>query len=245
MNMKQLTLATAASLALSFTASANSTMIDKDAYATSKPKAKHQCCNDGYNGNWAQGWYIGAGLNGDSGMTDQSVFGQASWESVSLASSQTDFEKSENNIGFDVYVGRRVSKHFAFEMGYTAVGNQHFKAFNNVSDSVDKAEVKQWNVHGTGLIHMPIGDYFNVFAKGGVAYYQNQTDFDANILVSSGIQDKAQLNSFALTYGAGIEVTWDQFGVRGDYTVVAPSHNNQDNFYISDIVGASIFYRFM
>lgn len=234
MNFKHIALATAASLTLCVTAFAGG---DQE-----MPTYKHK---NGYNSNWATGWYIGAGANGDSGMTDDSVFGQESWQGWGLAVNEQDFNKSENDMGFDVYVGRKVSNYFAFEMGYTAVGNQHFKAFNNDTATTDKVEVKQWNVHGTGLIHMPIGEYFNVFGKGGVAYYQNQTDTKSEFLQANGIDGHAKLNTFALTYGAGIEVTWDQFGVRGDYTVIAPSHNNQDNFYISDLIGVSLFYRFM
>lgn len=254
MKMKQFALATAATLALCTTAFANDgKMIDKDEYANAKPHHKHhdKCCNDGYNPNWAEGWYIGAGLNGDSGMTDQSSFGQV-WEGGALAITTVNLEKNENNIGWDVYVGRKVSKHFAFELGYTGNGNQHFKGdvFSASAGALvpAKSEVKQWNVHGVGLLHMPIGHYFNVFAKGGIAYYQNETTLtavDPTDAIAAGSLETSKLNTFALTYGAGIELTWDQFGVRGEYTVVAPSFNNQENFYISDLVGASIYYRFM
>jgi hypothetical protein len=239
MNMKQLTLATAASFALCATAFAGGN--------EHTPAYTHS----GYDSNWANGWYLGAGANGDAGMTDESVFGQSSWEGWPLGGFETDFQKSENNVGFDVYVGRKVSKHFAFEMGYTWLGNQNFKAYNETTKTKDTIEVQQWNVHGVGLIHLPIGEYFNVFAKGGVAYYQNQTDMDSKQLADGGIipaagtSGHAALNTFALTYGAGIEVGYDQFGLRGEYTVIAPSQNNQDNFYISDIIGVSIFYRFM
>ena len=233
MNMKQLTLATAATLALCATAFAGGN--------EHTPAYTHS----GYDSNWANGWYLGAGANGDAGMTDQSVFGQMSWEGFNIGVLETDFEKSENNVGFDVYVGRRVSKHFAFEMGYTWMGNQNFKAHNVDTLTKDTIEVQQWNVHGVGLVHLPIGEYFNVFAKGGVAYYQNQTDIKSDELTTAGVNGHAVLNTFALTYGAGIEVGYDQFGLRADYTVVAPSHNNQDNFYISDIIGVSLFYRFM
>ncbi|MFI4955829.1 MAG: outer membrane beta-barrel protein [Gammaproteobacteria bacterium] len=233
MNLKQLSLATAASLALCATAFAGG-----DQHA---PAYTHS----GYDSNWANGWYLGAGANGDAGMSDESVFGQSSWEGWPLGGVETDFEKSENNVGFDVYVGRKVSKHFAFEMGYTWVGNQNFKGHNSSTSTKDTIEVQQWNVHGVGLIHLPIGDYFNVFAKGGVAYYQNQTDIDAELLNNEGVSGNEVLNTFALTYGAGIELTYDQFGVRGEYTVIAPNHNNQNNFYISDIIGVNLFYRFM
>ncbi len=232
MNMKQVTLATAASLALCVTAYAG---------GHNAPAYSHS----GYNSDWATGWYLGAGVNGDAAMTAQTSFGQ-SWEGTTGAT-EIDLEKSENNIGWSVYLGRKVSHHFAFELGYDWIGNQHFKATTGTEanhGNTDKAEVKQWNVHGVGLIHFPIGEYFNVFGKGGVAYYQNHTDFDTYYNTAAGTSN-AKLDTFALTYGAGVELTVDQFGIRGEYTVIEPNFNNQTTFYISDVVGASIFYRFM
>jgi hypothetical protein len=237
MNIRQLTLSSAATLALCLTASAG---------GQNAPSYSHH----GYNSNWAEGWYIGAGANWDASQSAKLPTVDMPWDE-SQYGHVTSFEKSENGTGFDVYVGRKVSNHFAFEVGYTWLGQQEFRSTGydlGIPGCKDictqTAQVNQWNVHGVGLVKWPIGDYFDVFAKGGIAYYVNTTDLDGGL--STQYPDpNPELSTFALTYGAGLELSYEQFGIRGEYTVVAPNFNNQEDYYISDIIGASLFYRFM
>lgn len=242
MNKKIMTVAIAGSLAMSLSA-----------FASSGPGASHHNGSSSKdNMDWTQGWYIGAGVNGDAAGTqtlkgrDPSVFnGSASATAGGITAAPAEFEQTARNVGFDVFVGRSVSDHFAFEMGYTWLGNVDFKNENASDVTTDKVVVKQWNVHAVGVGKFPIGDYFAMYAKGGLAYMGSEQDFTNAVNTAAPVKTTEKLNTFALTAGAGLEVSWDQFGVRGEYNVMLPSDSARNDFYISDIIGLNAYYKFM
>jgi hypothetical protein len=220
MSLKKMTLATVGSLAISLPAFAG--MLD------------------GYTGDWSQGWYIGAGVNGDS----QAVMDSRSGVDVFGLASDTRIDRRSSDVGFDVYVGRDVSNYFAGEFGFTWVGDQNFRV-RDADTGVKEEDIKvkdQWNIHLVGKGQLPLGDYFNVFAKLGAAYLQSDARYkDATL----GTSETESTHSFALTYGVGLELAYEQFGLRGEYNVYRPANNVRDDFYISDVISANVFYKFM
>jgi hypothetical protein len=196
--------------------------------------------------NWAQGWYVGAGVNGDVANTNETLYANAPWFYGSFEDTY-NFELEDNDVGFDIYVGKRVHRHFAFELGYSWVGDQKFQGFTDGGDPKDPVygKVEQWNIHAVGLAYWPVAEYFSVFAKGGAAYYSNKTEFSGDDDGVPYFIGDNELSSFAFVYGAGLEIGSDRFGVRGEYTGLATTQANQNAFYISQLVGASLFYRFI
>lgn len=186
---------------------------------------------------WNEGWYIGAGINGNAEST---MNYQGSPEVFSgTLSGISEVELSENNVGVDVYVGRKINKHWSTELGYTYVGQSEFDVETSET-KVGHVEVNQWNLHLVGIGTLPIGHYVNAFVKGGVAYLSTEQEFDL-----AGLSDNTDtLHSFAVTYGAGLEVTWANWGVRGEYNVIWPGSNVQDDFYVADIISANVYYKF-
>lgn len=240
MNKKIMTVAIAGSLAMSLSA-----------FASSGPGASHHKGSSNDNMDWAQGWYIGAGVNGDAEGTmnlkgrDPSVFANGSNTAGGITAAPTKFDQTNRNIGFDVFVGRSVNDHFAFEMGYTWLGNVDFNSKNASDVKTDKIEIQQWNVHAVGVGKFPIGDYFAMYAKGGLAYMNVDQKTTRSVNTTAPVKNTEKLSTFALTAGAGLEVMWDQFGVRGEYNVMLPSDSARDDFYISDIIGLNAYYKFM
>lgn len=238
MNKKIMTVAIAGSLAMSLSA-----------FASSGPGASHHGSHED-NMDWSKGWYVGAGINGDATNTanlvgrDPAVFANGSNTAGGITAAPSEFEQTSNNIGFDVFVGRDVSRHFAFEVGYTWVGNVEFET-EVTEDEVDEITVQQWNVHAVGVVKMPVGEYFTVFGKGGIAYLSSVHEISKNEDLPTAVNSDETLNTFALTAGAGMEVAWDQFGVRGEYNVLLPSETARNDFYISDVVSLNVFYKFM
>lgn len=191
--------------------------------------------NSSDNMDWSKNWYIGAGINTDAKFTFNADFDDT------LDGTSDKFESSSNNVGFDAYLGREVNEHLAVEFGYTYIGDVNFDG--TVSDvKVEEATVKQWDVDLVGVGRWAIGEYFNLMIKGGIAWYDNHQEVK---LLSTGVAEKEDFDGFALTYGGGLEVAWDQFAVRGDYTVIRPAESMQDTLYISDLVGLSLIYKFM
>jgi OmpA-OmpF porin, OOP family len=175
-------------------------------------------------------WYIGAGVNGSSQF------------SMNNGDFEDEFEQESANLGFDVYVGYDANKYWGVEAGYTYVGNINYQ---NEDDEFawEGVEVKQWNAHLVGVGKLPIGDYFSMFFKAGFAYYSNKTEYSD--LNDNDFAYDDTSDSMALTYGAGAEIAWENWGVRGEYNVISPANNVRDDFYIADVISANIYYKFM
>jgi hypothetical protein len=236
-----LTLAIASSMAVSLPAFANKG-------ADYKGSSHHST-------SWANGWYVGGGINGNAPTTqNQSI-------NFDFFDFSSEIELEDSDIGFDVYVGKQISKRWAAELGFTQVGDITFTNDiylydgDNTFDFVEAYEVKQWNVHLVGLYKLNVGDHFNVFGKFGAAYFNSTEEFSitANYVPDgfpTGDLIENNLGTFALTYGFGAEVVWDNWGIRGEYNVISPAEDivegnfYTDEFYIADIVSANIYYRF-
>jgi hypothetical protein len=185
---------------------------------------------------WSKGWNIGAGVNADANST---YYTHGTTVPIGFTTEEVDLQN--NNTGFDVYIGREVSKYWATELGYSYVGNIDL---SGKTDHVHEqsASVRQWNVHAVGLGRLPLGYHMNFLYKGGIAWYYNSGKFHDLALDEI---THSKYRGFALTYGAGLEVTWDQFAIRGDYTFLSPPENIQDDFWVSDLVGLSMIYKFI
>jgi hypothetical protein len=227
MNKTIATIAIAGSLAVSLSAFANK---------GAEYKAHHHHDNL----DWSKGWYIGAGVNGNAESTMNLNGSPEVFDHYLESAGISEVEMSTTDIGFDAYIGRDISKHWAVELGYTWLGNQFFDAEISEVEYYD-VEVQQWNAHLVGIGKLPIGEYFNVFAKGGVAYFSSTQEFENEF---TGVEATDTIHTMALTYGAGIEVTWDNWGVRGEYNVIWPANNVRDDFYVADIISANIYYKF-
>lgn len=185
---------------------------------------------------WSTGWYIGAGFNSDAEFLLK-LHGTEDITNISAAKIEMD----SHNTGFDVYLGREVNPYFTTEFGYTYVGNLDLTGKTD-GELVEKVTVRQWNLHVVALAKAPVGEHLNFFLKGGVTWYNNSQkvrDYEENTTE----HDKSE--GVALTYGAGAEVAWDQFALRADYTKVRPGNSISKDFYISDLVGMSLIYKFM
>ncbi len=220
MNLKKMTLATVGSLAISLPAFAG--MLD------------------GYNAAWDTGWYVGLGANVDSQQLMDTRGGVTQFKSSTFPR----VDQRSADAGFDLYVGRDVSNYFAGELGFTWVGDMNFRVKDDGGDKAQDIKVKdQWNIHLVGKGTLPLGDYVGVFAKLGAAYMQSDQRFkDVDPSISTFTETT---HGFALTYGVGIQATYEQFGVRGEYNVLRPAENVRDDFYVSDIISANVFYKFM
>lgn len=198
-------------------------------------------------------WYIGAGPNWNSQFNMDTngidVIYPSSldfiFEDVYLTT-----EQSSSDIGFDVYVGYDLSKYWQVELGYTYVGDVNLRSTALSAEDPDlegsfDTTVKQWNVHFVGMGKLPVGEYVNVFLKGGIAYFSSKQEYDLGEggEALTGVFEQTT-DSLALTYGAGAELHWDNWGLRGEYNVMWPANNVREDFYIADVISANLYYKF-
>lgn len=189
--------------------------------------------------NWFQNWYMGIGVNGNAENTLNLHGSTEVFDHISGFTTLDEVEQTSSSPGFEFYVGRIINKNWSYELGYTLLGDMHFSGEIDESRE-EKVEVVQWNVHLVGIGKLPIGEYFNVFLKGGGGYIMSTQEF----LDTSGVNLRDKVNTMMLTYGWGIGLELERWGIRGEYNVISPANNVQDDFYIADIISATIFYKF-
>jgi len=187
---------------------------------------------------WSNNWYVGGGINGNAANTITEN---------NFDNDGDNFEIESNDVGFDLYVGHNINRHWAAELGFTWVGKTTF-AYEDYEDDVThiyyENEVKQWNIHLVGMYKLPVADHFNLFGKFGAAYFGSTETFTDPFYDDTDEETEWTVGTVALTYGFGAEAVWDRWGVRAEYNVIAPDHLVQDDFYVADIISANIFYKF-
>lgn len=190
---------------------------------------------------WSHGTYIGGGINGNAeSFMHLNNTPEVFMHYLPLSSSATEVEQTNNSVGFDIYVGHDLNPYWSVELGYTYVANINLDGEMNEIE-FQEIRISQWNAHFVAVGKLPIASNFNAFAKLGVAYFGSNQDFGTEDLETE-INDS--IRTAAITYGAGIEVAWMNWGVRGEYNIISPSTSFSDDFYIADIISANLYYKF-
>ncbi len=101
----------------------------------------------------------------------------------------TQFECDKKDTGFKIYAGGKMNEVLGLEIGYTDFGTIR----------VLGGETEAWAVPITLTAGMPIGQRFNVFAKGGGVYART----DVSVDLRDSISESGHKNGWGWTYGAG------------------------------------------
>lgn len=119
----------------------------------------------------------------------------------------TQFECDRKDTGFKIYAGGRMNEILGLEIGYTDFGTIR----------VLGGETEAWAVPITITVGVPIGERFNVFAKGGGLY--GRTDVSAPL--ADSVSERGERNGWGWTYGAGatfaitpnvqLRADWDRY----------------------------------
>jgi opacity protein-like surface antigen len=101
----------------------------------------------------------------------------------------TLFQCDAKDTGFKIYAGGKMNEVLGLEVGYTSFG----------TISVLGGETEAWAVPITLTAGIPIGNRFNVFAKGGGLYARTDVSVDLN----DSLSERGSRNGWGWTYGAG------------------------------------------
>lgn len=101
----------------------------------------------------------------------------------------TLFQCDTKDTGFKIFAGGRMSEVLGLEVGYTNFG----------TISVLGGETEAWAVPITLTAGIPIGERFNIFAKGGGLYART----DVSVSLTDSISERGSRNGWGWTYGAG------------------------------------------
>lgn len=116
----------------------------------------------------------------------------------------TQFECDRKDTGFKVYAGGKMNEVLGLEIGYTDFGTIR----------VLGGETEAWAVPITLTAGVPIGNRFNVFAKGGGLYART----DVSVDLADSVTARGDKNGWGWTYGAGMTfAVTPQVQLRADW----------------------------
>ncbi|WP_295717866.1 porin family protein [uncultured Halovibrio sp.] len=137
----------------------------------------------------------------------------------------------DGTTAFRVYSGARLLSNFGVEVGYTQ--SQDFE-LNDTTDT-------ELSLHGldvTGLVHLPLGNRMDVFAKAGGFFWDSELDIATATVDNTGI-------SLRTGVGAQVGIT-EHLYIRADYDYV-PNVDYSDGALDEDdlsLITGSIQYHF-
>lgn len=139
------------------------------------------------------------------------------------------FKCDRRDTAFKVYAGGQMNRILGLEIGYTDFGRV----------SASGGETKAWAIPVTLTAGVPIGDRFNVFAKGGGLYSRTDVNVDLNDTFSA----RGDRNGWGWTYGAGAA-----FGITPNLQIRADLDRYRLDFVGGrrdvDLVSAGVQWRF-
>ena len=100
------------------------------------------------------------------------------------------FRCDKRDTGWKVYAGGKINRVFGLEAGYTDFGKI----------SASGGETKAWAIPITLTAGIPLGERFDIFAKGGGLYGRTDVRTDLNDTFSAD----GDRNGWGWTYGAGV-----------------------------------------
>jgi hypothetical protein len=168
------------------------------------------------------GWYVGGGAG--FSVTD---LDEGFWSDDSVTSSEID----NSGIGFNLYGGYRMHRHFALEVGYLRFADTEFTGFSNGLSSIwiegpieGHAELQGITMQAVGLWPLFEGD-LELFIKGGMFMW------DTLAYYSETINDIHRFNDDGGTLigGMGAEVrVWGEWRLRGEMQLTSVIFANRE-----------------
>lgn len=133
-------------------------------------------------------------------------FGRAHDAFRSSLASPTAAGADKNDTGWRVFSGYRVTPHFGLELGYADLGDfrasSRGSSVGRLSSAVDG---KALTLDALG--HVPLGNGFEAFARGGVAYTRTRATAQLadGATLAAGESGTHKHNEFNPRFGAGLE----------------------------------------
>ncbi len=140
-----------------------------------------------------------------------------------------NFTCDRRDTAWKVYAGGRFNRYFGMEFGYNDLGK--------VDQSGGRTKAFAANI--TFVAGVPIGDRFDIFAKGGGAYGRTDVSADASTGIATGTKSNFEGTygvgaSYAITRNWQVRADWDRYNL--DFVNVGKRD--------VDTATASLQYRF-
>jgi outer membrane autotransporter protein len=156
------------------------------------------------------GWYLGV----DAGWSHASI-PKSFW----IDGPGVQGRVKNDGPGFQVYGGYQFQPHLALEAGYLQAGQTSFSGFSDgvksrwaAGTSKGTASISGLRASAVGL--WPIGRIVQVYAKGGVLFFDTTTDYRHTINLIDRFHDNGGSGIFGLGFQARLGRGWN---LRGEY----------------------------
>jgi len=183
------------------------------------------------------GWYVGVGLN----STPISAAHVTTGDNVNLNNGKYKLDDS-HKVGVNFFVGYRLTRYFGTELGGQYIANMDYKGTSTNNNGGKIKERSTWHGYYDGYLYMPICQWFEVFAKGGVSYLHRSEQITGNAATVGSYTN--MYNAFTLNYGAGVQFDIHQWAIRAAYTHIVPQDGSELYVDIPDTVNLDVMYHF-
>lgn len=182
----------------------------------------------------ASGWYVGVGINQSATDTVDVTTRNALDVTTNSLSVDTD------NNGWSILAGKNITDSLAIEVQYAQYGDE--SATDARSDTVTANYTDMYSIGVVGVVKTPSWNGFSALAKGGVAYFNE----DSKLTELTGQSESSTYNGSNFTYGFGAQYDYKQFGLRFDWSRIDANGNDNvgDFLFAPDQYTLSLLYNF-
>lgn len=163
---------------------------------------------------WADSaWYAGAGLGqGRAKIDDERIARSLTASGASLESFTTD----QRDLGYKVFVGKKVNRYFAVEAGYFDIGTFGFQATTSGNGNL-RGETTFRGVNLDLIGHLPLTARLSALARVGGQYGRSTAHFSGNRLNGVTAPNPEKEEKFQAKVGLGLQYQInDAWAVRGE-----------------------------
>lgn len=183
------------------------------------------------------GWYAGLGLSRVALLYDRGT---------ATGFMTEDEEMTNSNIGFNAFVGDRISKYLGFQFGFAYPGKSD--GTDNLTGKIVRTYTEMYNTYVEGFVYLPIVYGFELFIKAGPALQHFESIGGGN--EAGGGSAVYKYTTFDLNYGAGLQYTYKNIGLRAafnsNYRRMSSRHSELigGQYGARDWVDLDVFYLF-
>jgi hypothetical protein len=186
-------------------------------------------------------YYVGGGVNHNSTFKEHHAYDD-------MEDGSPVIRLDDNDWGWNIFAGER-KDHFAHELGINKIGGVMYDIYSNGSKH-DFFEVRDtYHFYYDGYLFKQVTSGLELFVKFGISYLElegNRVEEGSQQLTvgySPKNMHESDLSTLALNYGVGLQYNWKQFGLRTQYTHIAPTKDVENWNRIVDFVSIDGLYH--
>jgi OmpA-OmpF porin, OOP family len=160
-----------------------------------------------------RGWYLGGNVGQSRSHFDEARIA-AQVQGPALAT--TSIVNDDKDLGYKLFGGYRLNRHFALEGGYFDLGDFSFRTSTAPPGTLDGVfQVKGWNLDLVGIL--PITDRFSALGRVGANYARTTAGFAVTGAVPAPANPQPSERETNYKFGVGLQYDFNyNVGLRAE-----------------------------